>query len=584
MWILAYFFLNLAIYFSFRVLFLVWNWPSLQFLSKSQLLAAFLTGFRFDLAAVSLITGIFYLGFIWIEKLKVIRNLWIFIFWLLTVFIILLNCVDAELVNFTGRRFSKSAFFLFGEGNISNLITPYLGIASFTFLFLVLASIGNHLVVRKIKIPEELASKIAISFVTVLLMIFGFRGGPQSKPISFVEGRIFSESIANQLVMNSTFSVLKSFGKAPIERLQFFDEKEMLRLLENTHQQSEIPKDLKNVNVVQIILESFSAEYMRLKNPEFTPFLNQLVFDKNQAVSMTNSYANGLRSIEGVGAILAGVPALMEEPFINSEFAANQFIGIGSVLKAKGYHTSFFHGAQNGSMHFDAFIKSTGIENYFGKNEYPNAADDDGTWGIYDGPFLNWACEKMSSFPEPFMTSVFTLSSHQPFNIPAKVRSEHPDGSIPILKAIHYTDSSIKEFMNCASQKPWFKNTLFIFTADHAGPPLKAGGEFSERFRIPIIFYMKDIKNLESFNRDQFAQQIDILPTILQTLEVSQKSKNLLARSLWQPGPKQIALYADGVYDLVGDVSNKDLQLKAIRQYFSQGLFDNKLYYPVLNQ
>ncbi len=583
MWIIAYFFLHFAIYLTFRVLFLVWNWPSLQFLTKSQLLSAFVTGLRFDTAAIVVTAGTFILGLLWFQKNKLIRWVWIFTFWILFLANILLNCVDTELVNFTGRRFSKSAFFLIGEGHVTNFIFPYINIASFTLLFLLVVTFAIYYLMKKMVLTEKLSQKLMISFVLIITMIIGFRGGLQSKPISFVEGHLFSETIANQLVLNSTFTVLKSLNKSSSERLHFFSEAEMLDLLKNNYQQKKISTEFNNINVVLIILESFSLEYTQLKNPEFTPFLNRLMSDKN-AVSLKNAYANGLRSIEGVGAVLAGVPALMEEPFINSEFAANQFIGIGSVLKAKGYHTSFFHGAQNGSMHFDAFIKSTGIEHYFGKNEYPNIKDDDGTWGIYDGPFLNWACDKISTFPQPFMTSVFTLSSHQPFNIPENVRSEHPDGPIPILKAIHYTDSSLESFLNCAKQKPWFKNTLFIITADHAGPALNTAGNFASRFRIPIIFFSNEKNRLENLDSDQYAQQIDLLPTIFDTVGIQQKSKNLMARSLWQPGYKQIALYADGVYDLVGDISDKDLQLKAIRQYFSQGLFDNKLYYPVLSQ
>ena len=76
------------------------------------------------------------------------------------------------------------------------------------------------------------------------------------------------------------------------------------------------------------------------------------------------------------------------------------------------------------------------------------------------------------------------------------------------------------------------------------------------------------------------AQHIDVLPTLLETLEIPLKNKNYLARSLWQPGPKVVALYTDGQYQLVGDIQDEKEQLKAIQQYFSEGLFDNRLYYP----
>ncbi len=582
MWILAYFLLHFAIYFTFRVLFLIWNWPGLQFMTKSQLITAFTAGARFDLAVLAATCGLFFLGLLWLQKVKFLRGLWIVLFTILNSVLILLNCVDSELVNFTGRRFSKSAFFLFGEGGVSNLITPYLGLAGFTFLFIGAAAFAAILISRRLYYPASLLEKIVLTPIILLVMVIGVRGGLQSKPISFVEGRLFSETIANQLVLNSTFTLMKSLSKPKEQRSQYFSEAEMLKQLRTEYRQSVVPADLKSVNIVVIILESFSYEYMQLKDPEFTPFLNSL--SQTGAVQFSTSFANGLRSIEGVGAILAGVPALMEEPFINSEFAANQFIGIGSVLKQKGYHTSFFHGAQNGSMHFDSFIKSTGIENYFGKNEYANAKDDDGIWGIYDGPFLNWTCEKLSTFPQPFMTSVFTLSSHQPYSVPSHEIDKHPDGAIPILKSVHYTDQSLQNFMACAAQKAWYKNTLFIITADHAGPQLNVGADFQNRFRIPILFFMSDKDRLQTLDSNQVAQQIDLLPTILDTVGIEQKSKNLLARSLWKPGPKAVALYADGIYDMSGDIRDKQLQLNAVKQYFSQGLFDNKLYYPVSDQ
>ena len=578
MWILAYFFLHFAIYTAFRLEFLIWNWASLKFLSGSQIAQAFLYGVRFDLAALAAHFGLFTVALIWLQRPRFIKAILFFCLALISVFLILVNSVDAELVNFTGRRFSKASAFLMNEGHVSNLITPYLGLAFFTF-----ATIGIYLVstvffFRRIQLQMSLLKKVAATLIVLLASVILFRGGFQHKPMTPVEARIFPETMANHLILNSTFTLLKSFNKSSFERVHYFEREKMLGYLNGS---SEPPKNLpqlKKENVVIIILESFSKEYTQLKNPEFTPFLNRL---SKEGVLFDNSYANARRSIEGIGAVLAGIPALMEEPFINSEFSSNEFIGLGHVLTENGYHTSFFHGAKNGSMHFDAFAKSAGIQNYFGENEYPHPEDNDGTWGIYDSPFLNWACAKMTTFPQPFMSAVFTLSSHQPYSIPVIEKDLHPQGSHPILQSIYYADQALENFFSCAKSQSWFSNTLFVITADHTGPSLETTANFKSKFEIPILFYTANRKKIDGLDSHQPAQQIDILPTLLESLNIEQKTVSYLSRSLWHPGPKVIPLYSDGVYDLAGNISDAENQLKAIRQYFSEGLFDNRLYYPV---
>ncbi|MFZ3230552.1 MAG: LTA synthase family protein [Pseudobdellovibrio sp.] len=587
MWILAYLFLHFAIYSAFRFQFLIWNWQGLKNLSDSQLLSAFLNGARFDLAAIAATVGIFFLGLFWIEKFKNLKKFWFGLFWIVNSILFLVNCVDIELVNFTARRFTKASFVLIEAFGASNLIIPYMLMALFTTTILGLYAVATYFLYLKIKIQLPVFKKIALTIITLLISIISFRGGLQHKPITFVDGRLFEIPLANHMVFNSTFTLLKSLGKPAAERVHFFDSKEMLSYLNHPNQITLIPPRATKANIVIIILESFSKEYLELKNPEFTPYLNSLA---KRGVYFPHFYANSRRSIEGIAAILAGIPALMEEPFISSEFSSNEFIGLGTVLAEQGYQTSFFHGANNGSMHFDAFSKSAGFGEYYGRNEYPNQKDDDGTWGIYDGPFLNWACEKFSTFSEPFMSSVFTLSSHQPYNIPPEEQSQHPDGVHPIMKSIHYTDSVLEKFMKCVEQKKWYQNTIFVFTADHTGPRLDNSTNvsklFSTQFSVPLVLFSPNKEVFKNMVSDQFGQHIDILPTLLETIGIEQKTVNHLARSLWHTGPKVIPLYSDGTYDLQGFSSEvtdavKVQTQKAVIQYFSEGLFDNRLYYPI---
>lgn len=558
---------------------MVWNWNSLKSVSFLQFLEAFLNGARFDLSVIAVFTGLFLICQFWLEKQNFLRKSIYVLFTALNSVFFILNLIDSELINFTARRFTKSSLFLGADARLTNLVLPYLGMSVGVLIFIGLYIFLMRKVYRMQTETGSLLRKSIFTFVTLIAVVILARGGLQTKPLTFVDAKIFDNTFANNLVLNTSFTFIKSLGKSSFEKEHYFSNDVMLAYLNDPYLKSTYAAvKPQKMNVVLVILESFSKEYIQKKDPAATPFFHQL---QDNGVSFTNSYANGRRSIEGIAALLSGIPALMEEPFINSEFSANEIIGLGTLLSAQDYHTSFFHGAKNGSMHFDQFTKSVGIKNYFGKSEYPNVSeDDDGTWGIYDEPFLKWMCQKLSDFPTPFFSTVFTLSSHQPFKIPNDFVSQTKEISNDMLKSIRYADHSLEQFMKCAASQRWYSNTLFIFTADHTGPPLEANASFVSRYEVPLLFFHPIQDVLKSLDKNQYAQHIDILPTVLETLGLEQKNKNYLARSLWQNGPKVIALYADGQYQLVGNVTDSENQLKAIKQYFSEGLFDNRLYYP----
>ena len=104
------------------------------------------------------------------------------------------------------------------------------------------------------------------------------------------------------------------------------------------------------------------------------------------------------------------------------------------LLQKEGYHTSFFHGAKNGSMYFDQFMRTAGVKEFFGLNEYPNQDDYDGTWGIWDEPMLQWMSSKLNGFKQPFFSSIFSLTSHHPFVVPVKYRDQFPKGSVEVIE------------------------------------------------------------------------------------------------------------------------------------------------------
>ena len=590
----------MLVYLFNRISFSLYHADKLQGISAHNWVQLYLNAFRFDFAAVApFILLLIWTSFVSWRPLRLI--LWMSVTAGILTFI-LLNGADSVLIEFTGRRFSKSSLALVGEGNWTNLL-QFVNMALVTFFLLSLGLFGSWktwTTLKKIPLHFAWTQKLIFSLMAFILSVVFVRGGLQLKPMTFVDAKVIDHAFAHQVVLNSTFTFFVSLGKSDIQKYRYFPKSELknhLNLNPDFFKSSEVTKipDLKNYNVVFFILESFSQDYF---SEQVTPFLFSL--KQKDAAFFKKAYANGRRSMEGIAALLAGIPALMESPFINSQYATNEFVGLGQLFKNKNYHTSFFHGAVNGSMRFDQFTKTAGFDHYFGKNEFlseskePNGLiHDDGTWGIYDEPLLNWACETQSSFPTPFISSVFSLTSHHPFKVPAGfvrefsqfLEERYKDEVEPlaerILTSVAYTDFAIKMYFECAKTKPWFENTLFIFVGDHTGPSLFRNPDFSDLYQVMLGFYTPS-QNLDAVLRPdlQYAQQIDVLPTLNDLFQLGLPQLNHLSRSLLKPGQKGIALYSDQHWELVGNAPEKEKTLMAIKQYFSEAMIDNRLYYP----
>ena len=249
-----------------------------------------------------------------------------------------------------------------------------------------------------------------------------------------------------------------------------------------------------------------------------TPFLDSLI-----AVSTTyeQSFANGRKSIDGMPSVLSSIPMFVE-PFFLTPASLNHLSGLAGELNKESYYTAFFHGAANGSMGFQAFAKSTGFKDYFGRTEFKEDKrfrgdeDFDGTWAIWDEPFLQYYATKMNEMREPFMTAVFTASSHAPFKVPEQYERQFPDEGPTVLhRCVKYSDMALRKFFAKARTMPWYKNTIFVLTADHTS--LSSHPEYGTpvgTFRVPIIFFDPS-GQMPAGRHEGIAKQIDIMPTIL---------------------------------------------------------------------
>lgn len=533
------------------------------------------------------------------------------------------NMGDAQFFSFIGRRSSFQTLYLFRELQgkfweslfINAGYTVLCLFLTFVFFFLLFKDSWYH----KIKLVTHplapMKKWIGNALVFFLLFVLA-RGGVQTKPLNFAHAQVFANPALNNLVLNSGFTMLNTINKTGTAKEKYFtSDEEMLSYLNGSFGQgSLLTSPLEpSPNIVLIILESFGLEYMgKIHGDEgYTPFLDELA---DKSIFFKNAFASGRRSIEGMGAIFAGIPNLMDRPFISSEYMSNYFWGLGSLLAEKNYHSAFFHGAANGTMYFDQFMKSAGVKQYFGLNEYPKASDHDGSWGIWDEPYLQWAATEVSKMPAPFFATIFTLSSHHPYRVPEQYKGRFKKGDQEINESIGYADFALRKFFESAQNMPWYKNTIFILTADHTFHPSRARYKNElGKYRVPILIYSPGLK-LPSPDQNQIVSHIDIQPTVLELAGVRPKEKNFLARSLFSNGPRTVVIYVDNTYWIIGDqfflqqsrdkfeaqmyslddpaqqfelqepAQEKERLMKALqatRQYFSQGMWDNRLYFPL---
>jgi phosphoglycerol transferase MdoB-like AlkP superfamily enzyme len=251
---------------------------------------------------------------------------------------------------------------------------------------------------------------------------------------------------------------------------------------------------------------------------QLTPFLDSLLTE-----SLTfNGMSNSRRSLEVLPSILASIPPMMENDFVRSPYADNDFDAFCQHLQRRGYNTIFMHGGKNGVQGFDDFARRAGFSKYFGRIEYGDDSDYDGQWGIYDGPFLQYAVKTLSRVKEPFATAIYTLSSRYPYKVPKDF--ELPKESYfwtGFEKTVYYVDCALKDFFTTASQMPWYDRTLFVITSDYSNSE-HFQPEYSNvwgMYSIPVAFYYPG--KIKAQRCDELAQQIDLGPSILSALEVN---------------------------------------------------------------
>ena len=531
-----------VVYFVCRIVFLLTNYSSFSDnLTAGHLIEMLRGGFLFDSSAIM------YTNVLWIvmvlfplhlKETPTYRKVCKWLFVVVNSLAVVMNLCDCVYFQYTSRRTTSTVFSEFShEGNLAGIF----GTELIRHWYLLLIGVVLIYALWRLYLSHNLKRHTICwwryslaTLVSILLMVpcilGGMRGGlaHSVRPITVSNANQYvNHPTEAAIVLNTPFSLIRTIGKNVFEEPKYFtDEKQMLSYYSPIHQPA--PGTVMNKkNVVVLIVESFGREYIGSLNRDldggkyrgYTPFVDSLL---THSLTFEYTFANGRKSIDAMPSTLSSIP-MMVEPFFLTPASMNDLTGLAGMLHDKGYYSAFFHGAQNGSMGFEAFARATGYDKYFGRTEY-NAdpkgggdADFDGMWAVWDEPYLQHVVRMVNGFKQPFVASVFTASSHHPFKVPEQYAAIFKDeGGQPIHKCVRYTDMALRKFFEAASKQPWYENTVFVLVADHTNQNTHPYYKTDQGlYSIPIIFYTPNGSLETGVKQGVIAQQIDVLPTLM---------------------------------------------------------------------
>jgi arylsulfatase A-like enzyme len=440
----------------------------------------------------------------------------------------MINFIDLEYYRFNLNRMMSSVFEVVKfETNKTTLFFHFLYthfhlLLIYMFLFVLWIWLYNKIVIdpnKIVKIRNYIISSVLFFLTVSTLAVMGVRGGDLKKstrPITLIDAMDHVDNpLHADVVLNSLFTIIRTLNQEDFKIRDQFNEDELTEVL-NPIKSYNRDWDTKP-NVVIFILESMGREYWGSMNQKtqipnyisYTPFLDSLA---QHSLIYPNAFATSRKSIHGMPSVLAGIPSF-KLSYASSSYAKQKIQSVVSLANELDYETSFFHGAANGSMGFQGFSNTLGFDEYYGRNEFNDDSEFDGYWGIWDEPFLQFMSSELDKKKRPFLSTVFTVSSHEPYIIPKKYMGKFEVGNIQMHQCVRYTDFALRRFFEKSKNSSWFKNTIFIFTADHGNQTFYPFYEKTiNRFANPLMIYQTESTLIGVDER--LTSHMDIYPTV----------------------------------------------------------------------
>jgi phosphoglycerol transferase MdoB-like AlkP superfamily enzyme len=551
-------------FFLLRVAFLAYHHSEAAALDAATIAGLLLRGARMDISAASYLAlvPVILLAFSPIippRALAIVLRIYSY----LAIFIAaLLATVDLELFSKWGSRVDSTLLPYLRTPREAAASAESSPIALLALLLLVLVALGvwGYRRLADRHVAEATGGRLARTVLPVLLtgvlLLVPIRGGLQWTPLNPSSTYFSHSDFANQAGLNVAWNFLHSLtirdyrtANPYASAIPDADARQLVdSLLHTTDGTTRHLLRLQRPNVILIIWESATAKVVKRLGglPDITPHFDSL---SHTGILFDAIYASGNRSAKGLAAILSGWPAQSNAPILSSPARAARLPGLASEMSHAGYHTAFYYGGELEFADFKSYLVAHGFDRIVGEQDFDRKVWSS-KWGAHDHVVLARLLRDTRAAARPFFTTLFTLSSHEPYDVPMAPVIPGASEEGHFLNAHVYADRSIGSFIAQASREPWWDSTLVIIIADHGHPlprlPAPAGELASQLYHIPML-WLGGALAVRDTVITVVGSQVDVAPTLLAQLNLSHASfrwgKNLLAADVQ---PFAFFSYLDG--------------------------------------
>ncbi|ETZ21518.1 sulfatase [Pedobacter sp. V48] len=588
----------LLFFFVDRLTFIIINSKKLAMVPVSDIMASFYHALKLDLSMTAYILVIPLFSYIYwlLNGRKVVELKWLTIYnKILIVLFSIISVVNFNIYREWGSKINaKAVGFAISTPNeaLASSASSPIGLTLSLFVLLVVTGfiLQRWVVLRKLNFK---ASPIWLRGIAVIVLVFLnfllIRGGLGGSPINQSMAYFSKEQVLNHAAVNTEWNLLSSVLAARMTKnnpYNYLSKQTADAHIKELYTQA---KDTtinilttKRPNVVLVIIESFTADLTKTLGNEdgITPNFDTLM---HKGVLFSNIYSSGSRTDKGLVATLAGFPTLAAGSIVKWPEKMQKIPGLSQPFFKNGYRTSFFYGGESEFDNYKAFILSHNYQKLIDKNNFKGGKVT--KWGQFDEAVFERQIEDLNKEKQPFFSTLLTLTNHEPYALPGNYKFGQADNIAKFKSTAHYTDSCINAYLNNAKKESWYKNTLFVFIADHGHLLPKNSHEIyvPQRYHVPLLFYGEVIKDEYKGKKfEDVGSQADVAATILGQLDISAKefvwSKNLLnpyakhfAFFSWDNGMGFIDNQQCVTFDNVGKTilynsnpKDKDLTLKTL--------------------
>ncbi|MFT5723825.1 MAG: phosphoglycerol transferase MdoB-like AlkP superfamily enzyme [Bacteroidia bacterium] len=319
------------------------------------------------------------------------------------------------------------------------------------------------------------------------VLIVPIRGGFDVATMNVSRVYFSTKPFENHLAINPVWNAAFSLTEADVDQFDFMSNDVCDAAYRSAFPiKSDLPSFQfdPETNVILVVLESFTANVVSSIGglEGVTPNLNAWM---EKGMSYDHFYSSGDRSDKGLTTLFTGFPALPNSRLLSHPTKLSNAPSVYKGFHDRGYYTSFYYGGNLDFANLKLLFSDGNLDQIVTRDDIDSKSN--GKWGVRDGEMFNNFYQDVSTQKQPFFSTLYTLSSHEPFDIPT-VSFSSDSLTSDFYKALYYTDSCFGAFMSDLKKSDIWENTVVVVTADHG---VKNPGNLvllsPRKYRIPLL-------------------------------------------------------------------------------------------------